>query len=74
MPTTIRQFTLIALLASSIALHESDALLEAASCKTRNAITSTSAINFQMQIPEFSSQPQWYDVANPTARRITYDE
>jgi hypothetical protein len=46
--------------------------------KSREATASTSAIGYTMQIPEFVVRlPKggtWYDVANPTARRIVYDD
>ena len=41
-------------------------------------VTTTTAIRYALQMPEFVTAPfpksTWYDVANPTARRIVYDE
>lgn len=41
-------------------------------------VTTTTAIRYALQMPEFVTAPfpksTWYDVANPTARRIVYDD
>jgi len=66
-----------ALLVTSMMVCVSNAFSVVPACKTREAMPSTSAIGYTMQMPEFvSSLPKtaWYDVANPTARRIVYDD
>mmetsp|Transcript_17183 Transcript_17183/g.35447 ORF Transcript_17183/g.35447 Transcript_17183/m.35447 type:complete len:122 (-) Transcript_17183:200-565(-) len=43
----------------------------------RKTKTSTSAIGYTMEMPDFTTslpKSTWYDVANPTARRIVYDD
>lgn len=45
--------------------------------KLRDTMPSTSAIGYTSETPEFFSglpKSTWYDVANPTARRIVYDD
>jgi len=66
-------FAVLALLISSIMAFVSDAFSVAPASKTREAIRSSSAMGYTMQMPQLPKST-WYDVANPTARRIIYDD
>lgn len=77
MPKTLRSSASVALIATSMMFCASDAFPVLPVCQTREAISSSSAIGYSMQMPDFGSglpKSTWYDVANPTARRIVYDE
>ena len=77
MPKKIQSIVFIALLAASVLVHSADAYSVIPPRKTREAMSSTSAIGYTMEMPNFSTglpKSTWYDVANPTARRIVYDE
>jgi len=77
MPAIYRSIAFVALLAASMMVCTSDAFSVVPTCKTREAMTSTSAIGYTMQMPDFVSglpKSTWYDVANPTARRVVYDD
>ena len=70
-------FTFAALLLATTMAHVSDAFSMTPAHKAREAMLSTTAIGYTLQMPDFiNSLPKstWYDVANPTARRIVYDE
>jgi len=57
--------------------HVSDAFSVIPECKTRQVMPSTSAIEYTIHAFGFVSgvpKSSWYDVANPTARRIVYDD
>ena len=76
-PEKLRSIAAIALLASAIIVQPSDAYSVVPSRKTRESTTSSSAIGYTMETPDLSAglpKSTWYDVANPTARRIVYDE
>jgi hypothetical protein len=77
MPERFRSIAFVALLAASMMVCASDAFSLVPACKTREAMPSTSAIGYTMQMPDFVfglPKSSWYDVANPTARRVVYDE
>ena len=70
-------FALAALLLATTMVHMSDAFSVIPAYRTRETMPSTSAIGYTLQMPGFVAglpKNSWYDVANPTARRIVYDE
>lgn len=76
MPRKFRSIA-VALVATSIIMYSSNAYSVVPPTKTREAMTSSSAIGYTMKMPDLSTglpKSTWYDVANPTARRIVYDE
>lgn len=77
MPRKFRSIAFVALFATSLLARSSNAYSVVPPRKTREAMTSTSAIGYTMEMPDFSTslpKSTWYDVANPTARRIVYDD
>ena len=72
------RLAVLGLLLVSAMINVSEAFSLTPPHKSREATSSTSAIGYTIQIPEFVVRlPKggtWYDVANPTARRIVYDE
>jgi hypothetical protein len=72
-----RSIASVALLATSVMVESTDAYSVVPPQKTREAKSSSSAIGYTMEMPDFSTglpKSTWYDVANPTARRIVYDD
>mmetsp|Transcript_10280 Transcript_10280/g.23355 ORF Transcript_10280/g.23355 Transcript_10280/m.23355 type:complete len:137 (-) Transcript_10280:368-778(-) len=70
-------FALAALLAASMVPRQSNAFSVVPAYKTRKVSHSKSDIGYTLQMPDFVSglpKTTWYDVANPTARRIVYDD
>lgn len=69
--------TVARLLLLSAMIHVSEAFSVTHSNKPRDVTHSTTAIRYTMQMPDFAvglPKSTWYDVANPTARRIVYDD
>mmetsp|Transcript_5783 Transcript_5783/g.14350 ORF Transcript_5783/g.14350 Transcript_5783/m.14350 type:complete len:135 (-) Transcript_5783:218-622(-) len=74
---SVFRIALASLLLVAEMVHLSDAFSVTPQHKSRNASPSTSAIGYTMQMPEFAvnlPKSTWYDVANPTDRRIVYDD
>ena len=72
-----RSMVFVALLVAAVMANGSGAFSVISSCKPKDAMASTTAISYAMQMPDFAAglpKSTWYDVANPTARRIVYDE
>eukprot|EP00536_Pseudo-nitzschia_multiseries_P001479 jgi/Psemu1/283045/fgenesh1_pg.19_\ len=70
-------FAVAGLLLVSEMVNLSEAFSVISTPRSRGATPSMSAIGYSMQMPEFSvtlPKSTWYDVANPTARRIVYDD
>ena len=77
LPEKFRTLASVALLTTAVMVQSTDAYSVVPSRKTRESTKSSSAIGYTMEIPDLSAglpKSTWYDVANPTARRIVYDE
>ena len=75
LPEKFRTLASVALLAATVMVQSTDAYSVVPSRK--KSTTSSSAIGYTMELPDLSAglpKSTWYDVANPTARRIVYDE